>query len=166
VALIIEDGAAKADAQSYATVTELRGYATLRGATVPVADADCEALLVKAVDYLQSLDFVGDQFSKEQALKWPRANACVESWPLETDEIPRQLVQAQCALAIEAQTIDLLPTIPIGGQRGPVIAESVAGAVSRAYANNGTVRETPAIAKARALLTPLLKNRGLFVIRA
>lgn len=165
MALIIEDGTAKADAQSYATVAELRAYATLRGKTVPAADADCEALLIKAMDSIESNEFIGDRLTETQALAWPRANAVVERWPIATTQIPRQLVQAQCALAIEAQTVNLLPTKDINW-RGARSAESVAGAVSVAYVNDGRVRNVPAVASARALLRLLLRNSGLTLIRA
>jgi len=169
MALIIEDGTAKSDAQSYATVVEMRSYADLRGATVPrtgtAGDEQCEILLMKAMDYIEGQNFVGEKRTKEQALQWPRLYACVENWPINPDEIPRQLIQAQCALAIEAQTVDLLPTINID-RKGPVVAQSVTGAVSVAYANPGEVRNVPAIAKARTLLRVLLKHSGLTAIRS
>ena len=165
MALTIEDGSIVAGANSYATVAELRAYAAERGATVPVADADCEVLLIKAMDYLEGQWFVGDTVSPTQALSWPRQNVYIEQWPLAIDEIPRQLVQAQCALAIEAPTVALLPTRDVN-EPGAVISKSVAGAVSVAYANPDRTRNVPAIAKARALLRLLLVNNGLTVIRS
>jgi hypothetical protein len=164
MALIVEDGTAKVDSQTYATVAELRAYAALRASTVPAADAECEVLLVKAMDYLHGQDFIGERRTKEQALDWPRYDAVIEWWPVNDNEIPRQLIQAQCALAIEAQTVDLLPTLPVG-QKGVVISESVAGAVSVAYANPERVRNMPAMAKAMALLRLLLRNRGMYAVR-
>lgn len=161
--LVIETGQAGADSQSYATVTDLRAYAKARGATVPSSDADCEALLLKAVDYLEDQDYQGDRFTHGQALKWPRYGAVVEYWPILTNEIPRQLIQAQCALAIEAQTVDLLPTQDINAQ-GPITQETV-GPVTTVYANKGVVRRVPAIARADALLRVLLKRSGLTVVR-
>lgn len=165
MALVIEDGTGLANSQSYATVAELRAYAALRGKTVPAADIDCEVLLVKAMDYLEAQEYIGDRGSKEQALSWPRLNADVEQWPLDPDEIPRQLVQAQCALAIEAQTVNLLPTRDVNDP-GPAVSKSVAGAVSVAYANDGRVRSTPAVASAKALLRLLLRNSGLTLVRS
>jgi len=165
MALIIEDGTAKVDAQSYATVLELQAYAALRGRTVPAAEAACEALLVKACDSLESQDFIGDRLTATQALAWPRMNAEVEGWPIATTEIPRQLVQAQCALAIEAQTVNLLPVRDINDS-GPASSKSVAGAVSIAYTNDGRTRNVPAVASAKALLRLLLRNSGLTLVRA
>ena len=51
MALIIENGTIVANANSYATVAELRGYAALRGATVPTDDAQCEYMLIKAMPF-------------------------------------------------------------------------------------------------------------------
>lgn len=167
MALVIEDGTAKADSQSYATVAELRAYATLRSASVPATgaagDTACEVLLIKAMDYLEAQNFVGCKLSPAQALQWPRADAYVDEWPIPYNEIPRQLVQAQCALAIEAQTIDLLPTTKANAP-GAKISETI-GPISTSWANPGSVRRTPAVAKADALLRCLLKRNGLFAIR-
>lgn len=164
MALVIETGQGGADSQSYATVAELRAYAALRGATVPTTDAACEQLLIKAMDYLEDQNFIGDRLTLTQALKWPRSSAQVENWPIPTNTIPRQLVQAQCALAIEAQTVDLLPTK--GLTDGGAIASETVGPISVTYVNAGTVRRVPAIAKADALLRTLLKGGGLTLIRA
>lgn len=166
MALVIETGAGLTNGTSYASVAELRGYASARGATVPGGDSECEILLIKAMDRLHDYasKFVGDRKSKEQALDWPRYAASVEGWPIGSTEIPRQLVQAQCALAIEAQDRDLLPPTDVG-QVGPVTAERV-GPISVDYANTGHVLPVPASAKADALLRTLLKNSGLFAVRA
>jgi len=161
--LIIETGLASTTSQSYASADDLRAYAKLRKATVPTADVDCEALLMKAMDYLEDQDFVGERLTQHQALKWPRAWARVEQWSVETDEIPRQLIYAQCALAIEAQTVDLLPTQDINAS-GQITQETV-GPVTTVYANTGIVRRVPALAKAEALLRTLVKRNGLKLVR-
>lgn len=164
MALTIENGTIVAGANSYATVAELRAYAALRGVTVPSTDAACEVLLIKAMDYLADQVFAGDKVQADQPLDWPRTGAWVENWPIPSNSIPRQLVQAQCALAIEAQTVDLMPTRDLQAG-GTVVSESV-GPISVTYANTGNVRRVPAIAKADALLRTLLKRNGFQVIRS
>jgi DnaT-like ssDNA binding protein len=168
MSLVIETGAGLANAQSYASVADLRAHAILRSASVPAAtpagDSACETLLVKAMDFLETQNFVGTKLTRAQSLQWPRAGACAEAWPIPTNEIPRQLIQAQCALAIEAQTVDLLPTTDANAS-GPIISETV-GPVTTAYANPSSVRRVPAVAKADALLRTLLKRNGLVAIRS
>lgn len=164
MSLEIETGLASPTAQSYASVADLRAYATIRKASFPTTDADCEVLLMKAMDFLYDQPFLGERRTKDQALPWPRVGVVVEWWPIRIDEIPRQLIQAQCALAIQAQTVDLLPTKDISDP-GAVVSETV-GPTQIVYANTGNVRRVPAMAKADALLRTLLKKNGLFAIRA
>lgn len=163
MALIIEDGTARIDSQSYASVADLRTYATARSATVPTTDAACESLLMRAMDRLLDENYVGDRATRDQALPWPRIYAIVEGWWVNADEIPRTLIYAQCAFAVAAQTVDLLPTQDIVAS-GQIISET-AGPVSTAYANTGIVRRVPAVASADTLLRTLLKRSGLSAVR-
>lgn len=162
--LILEDGTGKADANTYASVETLKAYAKARGATVPSSPAECEALLIKAMDYMRGLDYIGDRATRDQALDWPRYNVVIENFPYNSTTLPRQVEQAQCALAIEAQKTELLPTTP-GNTSGPVIEKTV-GPVTFKYANAGRVNKVPAVAKADTILRTILKRNGFTVIRA
>lgn len=164
--LIVEDGSKVADANSYVTVAEARSYATLRGLTLPVADAEVEALLVKAVDYIeaQRSRYQGDKTHTDQSLQFPRTGVYVDGLLVGSSSIPRELRYAQMALAVEAQNADLQPT-RLPSDKGPVTQESVEGAVSVTYANPGRLNSVPAFAKADALLAPLMKRSGLTVVR-
>jgi hypothetical protein len=163
MAILIETGAGLPDSNSYASVAELRAYALLRGAEAPDDDEDCEVLLIKAMDSLETRNFVGCKLTQAQALQWPRADAYVDEWPIPYNEIPRQLIQGQCALAIEAQTTDLLPTTEASAA-GPIISETV-GPITTVWANPTSVRRVPAVARAEALLCPLIKRSGLVAVR-
>ena len=81
--------------------------------------------------------------------------------PIDEDEIPRQLIYAQYAAGIEAQTIDLLPSFGTESQKGSVIAESVAGVVSRAYANDRSARTVPALCQCPSAALLPAAPRGL-----
>lgn len=164
MALIIEDGTGKPDAQSYASVETLRAYAKARGESIPSDTPSCERLLLIAMDYMRGLDYIGERASKEQAHDWPRVGVVIDGFPYAKHELPRQLEQAQCALAIEAQRIELLPTAP-ANTSGPVIEQTV-GPITTVYANTGRVRSVPAVAKADVLLRVLLRRKGFTVIRA
>jgi hypothetical protein len=164
MSLVVEDGTGRPDSNTYATVDQLRAYARARGTTVPPNPNDCEALLLKAMDYMHGLDFIGDRATRDQALDWPRFNVCVEGFYYNSTTLPRQLEQAQCALAIEAQKTDLLPTTP-GNTSGPVTEKTV-GPITLKYANAGRVSQVPAVAKADTILRMILKRNGFTVIRA
>lgn len=101
MALIQEDGTAKSDAQTYVTAAELTAYALARAVTITAADDTAkEALLVKAMDYLESKNFKGDKYTEAQALQWPRINVHVDGYYIDADEIPTLLTDAQCEIAL------------------------------------------------------------------
>ena len=160
MALIIEDGTGSNEgANSYANVSEFRDYAAMRGVSLSTqTDAQCEALLIRAMDYIESLEskYIGDRISENQPLSWPR------------DEygIPQKLKDAQCALAIEAMTADLMPTV-LPSSKGTIIREKIDGAVEVQYADTtATASSKPKFAKAEALLSSLVKSSGAFFVRA
>ena len=75
--IIIEDGTNVEGANSFVTVEECRAFAEARGLTLPVDDSDVEILLIKAVDYLNSIEnrFQGHRYfySDGQNLCFPPA---------------------------------------------------------------------------------------------
>jgi len=115
---------------SYASVNDCRQYAESRGLTIPNDDSQIEILLVNALDYLESMHWKGEPSDKEQPLSWPRKNIIKDSIKIPNDSIPRQIKEAQCYLAINSQTIELLPI----NQAREILSESIAGALSVTYA--------------------------------
>jgi len=174
MALVIETGAGdNPSANSYASVQDLRDYADARGVDLSaLTDPECEPLMIRAMDYLEGLRgrYKGVIAHPEypQPLQWPRADAWGIAYPdalFPSDQIPRELIYAQLALAIDAQDNDLQPN-RLPTDTGPVTKERVEGAVEVTYAAPVQQQYTPAFAKADALLAPLLKNNGLFLVRA
>jgi hypothetical protein len=169
MALIIEDGTGKPDAQSLGTVAGFRLYAVARGVTLPASDAACEVFLVLGMD---RMEYEGDNYkgtkttqtqaktTQTQALQFPRTGMEIEGWPIDPNVIPRQAEYCQYAFAIEASKgVILLPTAQVG-EKGAVILEEVAG-IKRAYANPGRVLQVAAVAAADTLLRTLLRRSGL-----
>ncbi|EPU0348254.1 DnaT-like ssDNA-binding protein [Yersinia enterocolitica] len=113
--------------ESYASVDDLRDLAASRGYDVPVDDESCEQLLLQGMDYLAGLIWKGSRTVAGQPLFWPRTGVVVDGYLLPKDVIPKQIIQAQCRLAVEAQEIDLSPAFAGGGE---VTQETVVGAVS------------------------------------
>lgn len=159
MSLVIEDGTGVADANSYATVDEARTYATLRGLTLPVSDADVEKLLVKACDFLESLEskYKGQKTVSTNVLAWPRKcvylyNACE---PIDKNSIPVVLKSAQCQLAFDGNSTDLMPT----GTGRQVIRTKV-DVIETEYSDTKSATLTPRFNKAMAILGPLLNDSG------
>lgn len=98
--IIVEDGSIVTNANSYVTEAELTAYAVARGVTI---SGDPEELLIKAMDYIEGLEFIGVKYQYDQPLQWPRAYVMLDSYWIDQDEIPQLLKDAQCESAI---TID------------------------------------------------------------
>lgn len=166
MALTIEDGTGVVGANSYATLTEIRTFATDRGATLPSGDSDLEALAHRAIEYLESYrsKFKGSKtYDGLGYLQWPREDVEIDGYFLEATEVPQLLKDAQCQLCIELQTVD-----PFKTTSGQVVNRERMGNLEIQYAvNYKAERELPAyIPKVDAFLEPLCRPAsGLRVTR-
>lgn len=126
MALEIEDGTGKENGQSYVDAAEARAFALARGVTLPAApggaDPDpVEAMLIKAMDYIESLEprMKGKRTNAnaptyDQALSWPRSGVRIgcEYEEFADDKIPANLTAAQCQAVIALQKgYDLQPIL-------------------------------------------------------
>jgi|SRR6266850_1168618 len=124
----------------------------------------CEVLLLKTMNYLERQDYKGFKWKQLQALKWPRYDVIVDGWPLLMNQIPAQLLYAQYALAIEYQTIDLLPTAQ-PWDHGSIMEDAISGAVSERYADNARVIYVAAVEKAMRFIQDIVRTQGVVAIR-
>ncbi len=146
--IIVEDGSEVTGANSYVTAAELLTYATNRGLTITAVKED---LLTQAMDYLETLNFLGYRVTSTQSLKFPRSGLWYDGYPIDYDEIPNILKKGQMetALAIDAGNGPMVD-IPRSTKRekvGPIEVEYMDGASSVV-----TVR------KINAMLAPLLNS--------
>lgn len=97
MAIIVEDGSNVPGANSYGDVAGLTAYAAARGITLV---GDLEALLIRSMDQLEGEYWKGRRSNSDQALSFPRYGICIDGEILDSDEIPKQLVEGQYELAI------------------------------------------------------------------
>lgn len=99
--ITVEDGTGLETSNSYASEAELTAYATDRGLTI---SGNNDELLLLAMDYIEAQNFKGNKGTKAQALQWPRTGVTVDSYAINSNEIPQLLKDAQmeAALAIDA----------------------------------------------------------------
>jgi len=101
MAIVVETGSGtNPAANSYVSAATLTAYATARGITLA---ADKDVLLIKAMDYIESLAYQGIKLLTAQPLSWPRAYVWVDGYYIPSEEIPAQLKngQMQTAIAID-----------------------------------------------------------------
>lgn len=97
MALTVETGAIVTGADSYISVADFEAYNTARGYTLT---GTAEQLLLRAMLYVEQLSFKGLKKTKAQTLQWPRLDVMIDGYYLESDEIPQQLVDLQCEVAL------------------------------------------------------------------
>ena len=129
--LIQEDGTGKTDSNTYASEAELTQYNSDRDITLGGTNGDPTEILIKAMDYLESKDFIGNKGTKEQALQWPRVGAVLNGYALDSDEMPQILLEAQMEIAI---SIDA-GTNPMSNLSRETIREKV-GDIEVEYSKN------------------------------
>jgi hypothetical protein len=157
MALVIEDGSAKPDAQSYVSVADVVTYATLYGFSHAHVD---EAVVMRAMRYLEGAYFerwIGLKRTEEQALSWPRAWATRQDGYTNLESaIPVEVKNAVCALAIRSTTgVNHSPDI----SRSDVAIEEEIGPIRVKYATNA-----PRVTVYRdidLMLKPVLRSNGV-----
>lgn len=122
MAFVVEDGSAKADANSYASIAEADSYFADRGNTSWTgADAVKQAALVKATDYIEGRfgqRFIGAKKTITQALAWPRTGAADFAYTA----IPVGLRRACCEYAVRALSAELAPDLKVDASGLTVVA--------------------------------------------
>lgn len=79
---------------SYGDEAGLEAYATKRGVTIV---GDKSVLLIKAMDWLESLDFLGVKYIYTQALQFPRLPT---PYDVDAGTVPPEVINAQYAAAL------------------------------------------------------------------
>lgn len=158
MAVTVENGSVVADADSYVSRADYIAYAAARGVTV-TDDATADADLVKAAQFIDSHEsrMKGDRVSRDQFMAFPRSGVVIDGWTWAATEIPRQVVLAQLAVALDIHAgVD--PYNP--DQAAPVIKERVEGAVEVAYASPTSFKLSKT-SSSEALINALLVSAGM-----
>lgn len=110
MALEVEDGSIVAGANSFVTRAEIIAYASARGITL-ADDETTDVLGIKAMDYLWTLCFKGDQVA-ESEVPFPRTGLVEgDTEPTYVHTIPRGVKMAQQQLAVDVHNgVDLTPS--------------------------------------------------------
>jgi hypothetical protein len=95
--IIVETGAGLTNSNSYVSESDLATYASDRGVTITGTAA---VLIIQAMDYLESRQFLGTKSDIDQALQWPRFGVEVDAYYVDSDEIPTLLKQAEMEICI------------------------------------------------------------------
>ena len=150
MALVVEDGTLVTGADSYITLAEFKAWADKRGISYGTDEAVTQQIY-RAMDYIESLDFIGEKSDENQSLQWPRDQVIIDGYYIDSDEMPAELKVAVYE-SVKAE-IDGDSRMTASDRR--TIQEKV-GELQVTYAGNADVkRSIPAVMKAlRKLINP------------
>lgn len=95
--IIVEDGNNLVNSNSYVDIADFQAYAAARGITII---GDPETLLIKSMDYLEGLVYIGEKFTRNQPLQWPRWDVVIDTFLVTVHSIPPHLVRGQIEVAL------------------------------------------------------------------
>lgn len=157
--LIVETGQVIPNADSYISLVDAKALAEKFGWSLPDDDAKAETALRNGASYidLQEPLLCGTRVSAEQSLAYPRKGVTVNGFPVAEDSIPKQVIKAQVAAAVEyGKGTDVRAS-----SDGRITThEEVVGAVVVEYADNGVTGATVTITSAMDALRPLICGGG------
>jgi hypothetical protein len=161
--LTIEDGTIVTGADSWITRAEYIAYAASKGVTI-ADDSKADAELVQAAEFIGAHEpnLKGDKVARNQPLAYPRKNLVLEGFEWKADEIPRQVILCQMALALDVHAgIDLYNPPP--NPNRPAKSEKVDVIETSYFGKDGGMKMSRD-STATALLATLLKHSGLMSI--
>jgi len=171
MALVVEDGSGKSDAEAYVSVDFADTYFTNRqGSTAwndsAVTTSDKEAAIRNATAYLDRRyngNWIGRRVYKEQALAFPRTDIIdIDGFAVGNDDVPKNLEHACCEAAVLALSEDLLPDLT---NTGIISEESVSvGSVASTTKYEGGKSQIKTYRKVTTLLRGMLRNQGTIVM--
>ena len=150
MALTVEDGALVTNANSYVSVDNFTAWADARGITYP-SMPEIQQKILRAMDYIESLDFVGQKHEETQSLQWPRDYVYIDGYSIESDEIPAEVKKA----VYEATKAEIEGDSRLTATERQTTSEKI-GDITVAYSSTaGMKRSIPGVTKA---LRKLVRN--------
>lgn len=160
MSIIVEDGTVVDNANSWTTRAEYIAYAKTKGITIhnsATADTD----LVKACEFINSHEesLKGDRVSRDQPTAYPRKNLVLEGFSWGSDEIPRQVILCQLAVALDIHAgVD-----PYNPPANPAIQakKEKVDVIEVEYFGRDSGQKMSRTSTATAILNTLLRRSGL-----
>jgi hypothetical protein len=141
MALVIEDGSVVTGANSYVTLAEFKAWADSRDISYNADDNVLEAQILRAMDYIERLYFIGNKANENQPLQWPRTEALIDGYYADATEIPKEVKIA----VYEATVVEAAGYSELEIQSRKTLRERV-GDIEVQYAENSENRTiTPAL---------------------
>lgn len=137
---------------NYTVAADLTAYITERGITLSVStDAELNALLTRAHDYIESKQYQGERAVSTQSDSWPRTDVYIDGIEQDYTVVPQGIKNAEMQTAVEIDKgFDPLATIERATKRERVDVIEVE------YQDRAS--DAPRLSYVDALLRPFLRG--------
>jgi hypothetical protein len=171
MALVVEDGSGKTNADAFVSLTDCDTYFTNRQGSAAwndagVTDEEQEAAIRNSTAYLDRRYhglWRGMRIELNQALDWPRQDIIdVDGFAVDAASVPQAVIDACCEGAVLALSEDLLPDI---ANTGIISEETVAvGSVRSTTKYEGGKSQIKSFRKIETLLRGLIHPTGTILL--
>lgn len=157
--LKVETGTCLPNAESYASTSAADARCAALGVAdwAPRADGEKEVALRRATQFMLAnyrQRWAGCRMNRAQALDWPRYGVCVDGFPVPTDSVPAEVVNACIDLAVRAaRGEELMPDLE------RTITRETVGPITTVYENGAA--ESPRFRAVDRMLEPYLTGSTL-----
>ena len=159
MALVIEDGTGKTNADSYISLDDARDYASKFGYALPIDDDEADVMLRKGAIYVDLFEssFSGARLNDSQSLAWSRVDAYKCTGQnliyIDSDVVPNEIKYAQ---VIAANYYNSGVSVRANDDGLNVASKEVVGAVKVSYFDNSKTGKSIEITEAIDMLSSLL----------
>ena len=119
MALIVEDGTGKTNADSFVETADVDAYVLKFGLAFAGTTTEKEVACRQATRYLESvysLRILGSRVSIDQSLSWPRVGVIDrDGFAFGSDLVPQEWKDATCEMAVVARVETILPDLATPG---------------------------------------------------
>lgn len=161
ITIIVEDGTVVPNANSFVSLVDARTSAELLGLTLSDDDETANAQLTQGYYQLKRSyqnRLQGCPVSREQTGIFPRVGVYADCFPVPSDEIPQEVINAQLCYS---DSINKGSSVNDTSQTQVVKSQSLDGVGSKTFMDGSRPNTTPSVPGVTQWLQPYMRSMGL-----
>lgn len=162
MALVVEDGTGIDGANTFVSLADCEAYSLARGLDISGDEDATSAMILTAMDYLAPLSWKGEPVEPFQVLPWPRNYVYLGRNNFPNDQVPPDVVAAQCQLVMnQFNGVVLFPATETA-----MIIQDTVGPLTTKYSPKYGAPTTPTLPLVDQLLDKWLTDGGGLTLRS
>ena len=165
MALVVEDGTGKSNANSYLSVADADTYQSNRSNATwaALSTADKEVALIKATDWIEAsfkVRWLGYRINNSMSLSWPRYDVVdYDGYVIAATAVPAQIQDVTAIMGYEASQAALFTNVAADARNLTHLSQS-AGPVSQTKSYQGSSMTAKRFTQAEKIVAQFLLSAG------